>query len=160
MQHIIGLGEYAISNNPLDTIKTFALSTCVGIVLSDPYMRVMSMAHVVMPNSSIDKVESLKTPTRYADTAVDFLLSKMLYSYGCKTNNLKISLYGGIESKYGDYFNIGERNVECIKQILKFKNLGFNYLETGGSYSRTITGFVANGEIEVCKLLLKNKESA
>lgn len=35
MEYVVGIGEYIISANQEDVVKTFALSTCVGIVIYD-----------------------------------------------------------------------------------------------------------------------------
>ena len=43
MEYVIGIGEYIISANQEDVVKTFALSTCVGIVIYDVNKKILAM---------------------------------------------------------------------------------------------------------------------
>lgn len=53
MDSIVGIGEFAISNRPEDTIKTFSLGSCIAVVIYDKIQKVAGMAHIAMPSKSL-----------------------------------------------------------------------------------------------------------
>jgi chemotaxis protein CheD len=145
MQYVIGIGEYAISDNTDDTLKTYALSTCVALTVYSPLKKILGMVHIALPYSSIDKTGL--SPGYYAETAVPLMLERMYLDYGCKKNELVFILYGGARSiSIKDTFNIGNRNVDMIQKILETQNIICNTEETGGLKSRTIEVDVLTGQ--------------
>lgn len=149
MEHVIGIGEYKISSEPADVLKTFSLGTCVGLVVYSNANRVMGMAHVALPNSDINQMDAADSPARYADKAVDLLVDEMKFRYGCKPSDMKVAVIGGFESRMSDQLKIGERNLEMVKHRLKSLGLRYNDNETGGAVSRTVAAAVRSGEIEI-----------
>ena len=150
MEHVVGIGGYSISDNQDDVIKTFALSTCVGLVFYSLRRRVMGMAHVQLPNSRASS--SQDSPSRFADTAADFLLREMMSKSGVTKGEVLTSLFGGVDSRGdSDCFRIGEKNLQAVKAALK--NLGLHYsdVDTGGHESRTLIAHVSTGVVEVIK---------
>ena len=149
MVKIVGIGEYAVSNSENDIIKTYALGSCVGLVVYNPIAKILGMVHIALPNSNIDREKKYITlPGYFADTAVPLIFNKVLGGYGSNVNTYKVSLYGGaysINSK--DVFNIGLNNIEKIQDILISNNVSFNNLNTGGYNSRTIEADVKTGNV-------------
>lgn len=147
MQRVVGIGEMIISNNIEDTIKTFALASCVGIVVYSPLRRVGGMIHVVLPEPPAGK-ESDERVCYYATTGIPLMISKICNDYKCTKEELKISLYGGANSiRSVDIFNVGKRNLHSIRNILRSMNLRFFDIETGKSVSRTIELHIKTGEV-------------
>lgn len=147
MDRIVGMGEYAISNNVNDILKTFALGSCVAITIYSPLNSIAGMAHIVLPSFERSKNSDNKRPCYYANTGVPFLINEMCSLYGCLKNELKIELYGGAKSlRSNDVFKIGQRNVETVKKMLAELNIVYNAKETGGTYSRTIQMDVVTGK--------------
>ena len=74
---VIGVGGLGASNTRGTTIKTYALGSCVAVVLLDPQTRTVGMVHVALPDSTIrpEKVASL--PGYFADTGIPALLQEM-----------------------------------------------------------------------------------
>ncbi len=50
----VGIGEWIVSNDPREAIKTFALGSCVAVVIYDVRLRVGGMIHIALPDASID----------------------------------------------------------------------------------------------------------
>lgn len=150
MVRIIGIGEYAISNDRNDVIKTFALSSCIAMTAYNPNDRILGMVHIALPYSKITQDKIISSPAYYADSAVPLLIHEMCLEYECIKKNLEIRLYGGAESiNKNDIFNIGKRNLEMVKSILKEMDLRECYSDTGGYLSRNIEADVATGAVKV-----------
>lgn len=77
----VGIGEYAIGG-PQDAYRA-TLGSCIGVAMLWPNARRFALAHILLPHR--DKVGQSAPPTRgveghetrYADTAVPFLLEKL-----------------------------------------------------------------------------------
>lgn len=150
MEHIVGIGAFAVSNGPEDVIKTFALATCVGLVYYSMRKRAMAMAHIQLPicraMSGNDK------PSRFADICAEFLLKEMAFKHGVTGRELQISLYGGVESKGGgDMFMIGEKNLAELRRSLGRLGLIYKEVDVGGHESRTLVAHTSTGIVEVIK---------
>ncbi|MDR0671994.1 MAG: chemotaxis protein CheD [Oscillospiraceae bacterium] len=150
MEHIVSIGGWAVSDNPDDMIKTFALSTCVGLVYYNSRRPCMGMAHIQLPVSRALPAGDL--PSRYADLAPGFLLQQMAQRFGVRREELLISLYGGIDAHgHNDYFRIGEKNLSGVREALRRLSLFHSDVDTGGQVSRTLFACVGSGVVEVIK---------
>lgn len=154
MLHILGVGDYHISGDRDDVLRTYALGSCVAVTFYCTKLKILGMAHIVLPDSKIDIEKSRLKPAYFADTALEILLDQFLISYGCKKENLRIELFGGATIGWQDYFDIGQRNIEAIVAILEASGLKYIAVETGGCYSRTVEMDVATGRAKVVRNLL------
>lgn len=149
MEHVVGIGEYAISCCPLDTIKTFALSSCVAVTVYDPINTAAGMVHIALPSPS-NFQSGIMFPHRYATTALPLLLNNMSNILKCSYGNFELKLFGGANSiRNGDVFNIGHKNIEAVIRTLESLNLRCRYADLGGKISRTIEMEVGSGYINV-----------
>ncbi|OOM76138.1 chemoreceptor glutamine deamidase CheD [Clostridium puniceum] len=156
MEYVVGIGEYIISANQKDVVKTFALSTCVGIVIYDVNKKILAMAHVLLPKSINGKEAYSYNSAKYADTAVFNMVRDMKRKYKCNMYDLKASLFGGIDSEVKDYFKVGEKNLAVIKEILNKMNIRYDSANTGGRISRTLIAYTGTGDIEVKTMAIPN----
>ena len=148
MDIVIGIGEYAISDNEQDVLKTFSLGSCVAVTVYSPKKKVLGMVHIALPNSNIDLVASKFKPGHFADTAIPLLLDIFLSKYGCNKYDLIFNMYGGSKStQTNDIFKIGERNIDTVVDILDKNNVTLSKCETGGFMSRTIEAAVISGNV-------------
>lgn len=149
MDHVVGIGGYGISGTQGDIVKTFALSTCVGLVYYSMRKRVLGMSHIQLPNSrAMNRNDQL---SRFADAAPEHLMKEMMGKFGVTKGELLISLYGGIDSRENDCFRIGEKNLAEVKTALKALGLVYSEVDTGGKDSRTLVAHVSTGIVEVIK---------
>ena len=149
MVKIIGIGEYVISSNEEDLIKTYALGSCVGLVVYNPIAKILGMVHIALPDSIINRDnKNIFLPGYFANTAVPLLFNKVLGGYNSNSNACRVSLYGGAYSiNSNDVFKIGISNVEKIQKILIDNNISFDNINTGGYISRTIKADVRTGSV-------------
>jgi chemotaxis protein CheD len=149
MQKIVGIGEMAISNNIEDTIKTFALASCVAVVAYSPVKKIGGMVHLALPKSPRGQ-EGVVKCCYYVLTGMPYFIGKLCRNYGCVKEELIISLYGGADSvKNTDVFNIGRKNLEAVKNVLKEMNMKFDDRETGKKVSRTIELAIGTGKVNI-----------
>lgn len=149
MQRIVGIGEMIISNNIEDTIKTFALASCVGVAVYSSFRKVGGIIHIALPKPT-NSEEGVIRCCYYASTGIPLFINRLCEVYGCLKGELRISLYGGAESiRSNDIFNVGRKNIEASKNILSEMNLKFNDTETGKNVSRTIELDLFTGQVVV-----------
>ncbi|HEY8462789.1 MAG TPA: chemotaxis protein CheD [Bacillota bacterium] len=146
MEIILKIGDYAISNQIDDIIKTYALGSCVAVTIYSERRKVLAMAHIALPDSQINPRKSKSNPTYFADTAIPFLLDKVYFEYGCVKEELTVRLFGGAKpTRKTDTFNVGERNIMAVKKVLTECRLDWIAEEVGGAFGRTVAVAVATG---------------
>ncbi len=137
---IIGIGEWSVGSSVMTSI---GLGSCVGLILHDEEKKIGGLAHVMLPKSSGKPGER---EGKYADTAVVTLLQD-LAAKGSKSSSLKAKLAGGASmfQNFSGNLNIGERNVEALRELLKSKSIPILREDIGGTVGRTITYFPKEG---------------
>src|SRR5450755_4486220 len=115
---VIGVGDVAVSNNPQVTLSTYALGSCVGVVVYDPVMKVGGLLHLMLPDSSISPDKALTQPAMFANTGLP-LLFRSLLGLKAERGRLRLFVCGGASVLSGhDTFKIGERNVRATLDYL------------------------------------------
>jgi len=149
MDLIVGIGEYAVSNNKNDKIITYALASCVAVTAYHPKNKIAGMAHIALPSPNLAG-EDTTGPCYYASTAVPLLINKICQDFACSKDELEINFFGGAKSiRNNDVFTIGEKNINAVKNVLNCLNLKYRATEIGGTYSRTLEMDVATGKIKM-----------
>ena len=144
---VVGIGEYAVSKDPQSIIKTFALGSCVAVIMYDKIRKVGGLLHVALPDSKISNEKSEKLPGYFADTGLPILIDEMKKN-GALLNNTWIKLVGGANVLNTTYnFDIGTRNTLAIKKILWRNNLGAIAEDLGGTIARTCMLHIESGII-------------
>lgn len=148
---VLGVGDWGVSQNQGEVIKTLGLGSCVAVTVFDSVRHLAGMVHVALPDSGLVKDSPMKKPGYCADTGLDILF-KSLAKLGCslKPGLVQVKLVGGaaILDPNGT-FNIGKRNVLAIKKLLWSRGLGPMAEEVGGSISRTVSIDVDSGLIRI-----------
>lgn len=141
---IIGIGEYHVGNCPMSTI---GLGSCIGLVIHDTVRATGGLVHIMLPDSQ----GRTDRPGKYADSAVELLVRELVQK-GCKPTTLVAKIAGGaamFRTTAGS-LNIGERNIEAVKNRLKSRGIPVSAEDVGGSVGRTITYYPCeNGKILV-----------
>lgn len=148
---MIGVGELGASRTPGHVLKTFALGSCVAVVLHDRIRGVVGMVHVALPDSNINPEMSVKRPGYFADTGIPLLLQEMtLLGSPATGRGMVVKIAGGasiMDSK--GTFNIGKRNQLAVKKILWKYGLGAVAEDVGGTFSRTLFVQVPLGTVKL-----------
>lgn len=147
---IVGIGEYAITNEMNEIIVTHALGSCVALVIYCPITKHTALAHIALPYShQRDQQDCFSNkPAYYADVIVPQLVEYFLKRGYCKKNQLQISLIGGAAAlSKNDVFQVGKMNIVMVKSILRHYDMRPQQLDVGGNLSRTV--YVSNGQVTV-----------
>ena len=136
---MIGIGEYRVGSFPMMTI---GLGSCIGLTLFDPNLNLGAMVHIMLPESAGRK----DRPGKYADTAVPLLVNE-LNALGCKNRSVIAKIIGGASmfEYFGTNLNIGERNAEKVRVLLKECHIQLAAEDIGGKFGRSVTFLPANG---------------
>jgi len=146
---VLGIGDFGVSKTVGAIVKTYALGSCVAIVLLDPRTRTVGMIHIALPDSKINPSKVRERPGYFADTGIPRLLEKMVSVSGnSNTRSLVVKIAGGASiMDPNDTFNIGKRNVLAAKKILWAHGMGPVAEDVGANYSRTVAVPVDSGEM-------------
>ncbi len=145
----VGIAELKVAGQPARLI-TMGLGSCVGLTLYDPLTKIGGLLHIMLPDSSL--FSEVTKPAKFADLGIPLLL-KEIKRQGGRVNNLQAKLAGGAQMFSGanDKFmlNIGERNIDSTRFILR--RLGIRVLaeEVGGGRGRTMILDTASGRVYI-----------
>lgn len=141
---MIGIGEYRVGSFPMMTI---GLGSCIGLTIYDESLKIGAMVHIMLPDSAGRK----DRPGKYADTAIPLLL-KELTALGSRPRSLIAKMAGGacMFEYFGTNLNIGERNAERVRSVLKENNIPLVKEDVGGKVGRSVTFIPSNnGKITI-----------
>ena len=144
----VGIADLNVVRSP-DVLATYALGSCVGICLYDAELKVAGLAHIMLPWSSESSAPS-DNMRRYADTGITELIQKMCNT-GAKKYRLTAKIAGGAQmfNTNSSTFNIGERNVDAVKKVLKTYNVPIIAEQTGANFGRTVFFHADDGIMEI-----------
>jgi len=143
---IIGIGEYRVGSMSMASI---GLGSCVGLILHDRQTGTGALVHIMLPSSQ----GKTDRPGKYADTAIEVLLNELTRS-GSSQANLIAKIAGGsaMFKTFSGNLNIGERNVEVIRKLLKDNSIPLKGEDVGGCVGRTIFYYPKeNGKLVIKK---------
>ena len=119
----VGMADLNVCKAP-DGLTTLGLGSCIGLTLYDPVTKIGGMVHYMLPDST--KVSNNSNKAKFADTGIEELLKKVIAAGASKTR-LVAKIAGGAKmfevSGLSDVGNIGARNAEAAKKILKEKGI-------------------------------------
>ncbi len=136
---VVGISDLNIAQKG-DLLVTYALGSCVGICLYDPVTKTAGLSHIMLPTIA-DFSSSNTVREKFADTAIEILLQKML-NMGAQKLRIRAKIAGGAQM-FSNISNmslagIGERNVIAVKQELLRLRIPIVAEDTGRDYGRTV----------------------
>ncbi len=145
----VGMADLAVAKSPHKLI-TLGLGSCIGIVLYDSVYKIGGLAHIMLPSSK--EIRNNSNKAKFADTAIDILIDKML-SLGAKKNNIRAKIAGGSQmfsfNSKSDVLKIGERNANASRKKLSECRIPIICEDCGGNYGRTIELNTKDGSLLV-----------
>ena len=144
---MVGLAEMAVSNNPSAILTTYALGSCIGVVIYDPVVRVGGLLHAMLPDSTIAPAKAQAQPGMFVNTGMPALL-RATCQMRADRQRLRIFLVVGARIMDDqNLFNIGGRNVAALAEWLRRENLHLNAEQVGGQVNRTVGLSIETGRI-------------
>lgn len=147
---VVGVGDCQLSADPAAMLVTYALGSCIAVVIWDPAAQVGGLLHFMLPEAGQTRGgEAAAQPYRYADTGTP-LLFRAAYRMGADKRRLVVRLAGGAAVvNDGGLFNIGKRNYAAVRRILWQAGVMIHGEDVGGAVSRTVRMEVGTGKLTV-----------
>jgi len=137
---VLGIGGIGATNTMGSSLKTYALGSCIAVVILDPQTRTVGMVHVALPDSSIKPEKVATLPGYFVDTGIPALFEQMRRCGTKGPKGLIVKLAGGAQiMDQNNTFNIGKRNALAAKKILWGFGLAPVAEDLGDNFSRTVT---------------------
>jgi chemotaxis protein CheD len=144
---VVGIGDCLVSDDPGAILVTYALGSCIAVVIHDPVSMVGGLLHFMLPESSLDQNKAQERPCMFADTGIP-LLFHSAYRLGAVKSRLEVAVLGGAQLiDSGESFNIGKRNHLALRKIFWKAGVLVHHEDVGGSLSRTVRLEVASGRV-------------
>ncbi len=142
---IVGIADMKIAKKEGQLI-TYALGSCIGVCLYDPEIKLAALLHIMLPLN----MEAGKTnPLKYADTGIKETLRGMELR-GAVRSRIVAKIAGGAcifsTLQKGTFGNIGQRNIESVRMILKMQNIKLLWEDVGGNIARSVFFDAATGK--------------
>ena len=145
----VGMADLNTCKSP-DVITTLGLGSCIGLTLYDPVTKIGGMVHYMLPDST--QVRNHENIAKFADTGIEELLKRVIAA-GANKTRLVAKIAGGAKmfetTGVSSIGNIGARNAEAAKQILKQKGIRLVAEDTGLNYGRTVELHCETGEFHI-----------
>lgn len=152
VDQVVGMADLKVSASPSDRIITYALGSCLGVVIYDASAGVGGMLHVMMPESEIDPRKAEMNPYMFVDTGIPQLF-RQCYALGAKKERIEVRVAGGAYQggdENSDRFQIGKRNFIALRKLLWKNGVMIKASDVGGiQRSRTMALAMGTGEVTV-----------
>lgn len=149
MKLIVGISDMKVSNNPEDTLITYSLGSCIGVVVWDPVAKVGGLLHYMLPDASLDRQKAQQNPCMFADSGIPYLF-KETYKYGAAKSRLVVKAVGGAQiMDPSGVFNIGKRNYMIMRKIFWKNKVMITKEDIGGTVNRTVSLDIDSGVIRL-----------
>ena len=141
----VGMADLNIAKAP-DSLTTLGLGSCIGLTLYDPVTKVGGLVHYMLPDST--KLKNNSNIAKFGDTGIRELYNKMIAN-GASPSRMVAKIAGGAKmfevSGLSNVGNVGERNAEEAKIMLKELKIRLIAEDTGLNYGRTVVLDCENG---------------
>jgi chemotaxis protein CheD len=145
----VDISDIKVSGDPDDLIVTYALGSCIAVMVHDPVRRAAGMIHYMLPLSETSPEKARARPAMFADTGIP-LLFQTLYALGCSKDDLVVKVAGG-GALYDDkgLFSIGKRNYTVLRKMFWRSGVIIHAEDVGGARSRTARLHVGSGRCTI-----------
>ena len=145
----VEISDFKISAEPEDVLVTYALGSCIAVMVHDPVRKAAGMIHYMLPLSETSLEKAKVRPAMFADTGIP-LLFQSLYALGAKKRDLVVKVAGG-GALYDDkgLFSIGKRNYTVMRKMFWKAGVIVTAEDVGGAKSRTARLHVDSGRCTV-----------
>jgi len=154
----VGIAEYKTAVQPAKLI-TLGLGSCVGIGLYDPLLKIGGLLHIMLPDST--QFTNVNKPAKFADLGIPLMI-RDLKRQGVNQHRIQAKLVGGAQMFSGlgtkMIMNIGQRNIDATKKLLRELGISILAEELGGNRGRTMIMDISTGSVTVRTLGNQLKE--
>lgn len=142
----VGMADLKVAKAP-DSLTTLGLGSCIGLTLFDPVVKVGGMVHYMLPDST--KLKNNSNIAKFGDTGIKELY-RLMIAEGASPRRMVAKIAGGAKmfevSGLSEVGNVGERNTQEAKLMLKELKIPLVAEDTGLNYGRTVELSCETGE--------------
>lgn len=125
------------------------LGSCIGVALYERRLKLIGLAHIVMPNS-MGRTDVLG---KYADTAIPETIRQLLKVANTQRLELSAKIAGGANMfanvSTASSNTMGEQNREAVESVLKKWNIPITARHLGGMSGRRMVVHVPTGLVQI-----------
>jgi chemotaxis protein CheD len=145
----IDISDLKVSADPEVLLVTYALGSCIAVMVHDPVRPAAGMIHYMLPLSATSPEKAKARPAMFADTGIPLLFQSM-YALGCRKGDLVVKVAGG-GALYDDkgLFSIGKRNYTIMRKMFWKSGVIICAEDVGGARSRTARLHVGTGRCTI-----------
>ena len=133
-----------------DVLTTLGLGSCIGLTFYDPTSKIGGLVHYMLPDST--KLKNNSNIAKFGDTGISESYNQVI-AMGASKYRLVAKIAGGAKmfevSGLSGIGNVGDRNAEAAKKILKELGVKLIAEDTGLNYGRTVELHCDTGEFYV-----------
>lgn len=143
----VGIADIKVGKSP-EILRT-TLGSCIGIVFYNPDKKIGAISHIMLAKDPTGR-DLDKNPMKYGETALPMLVKKMeendspMGSFSARIFG-GASMFKGINSNFLQ--NIGEQNIQIVREFLKEKNIPILVEDVAGHDGRTISLYLDDGRV-------------
>ena len=143
-------GEYFVTQR--DLVIVTVLGSCVSVCLRDHVSGIGGMNHFMLPGNNDGGISPISASARYGVYAMELLINHLL-KLGARRNCFEAKVFGGGSVLRGmTANNIGDRNVEFVRDYLHTEHIPVVAEDLLDIYPRKVYYFPATGRVMVQKL--------
>lgn len=144
---VVGIADFAVSNNQNIVLTTYSLGSCLGIAVYDPIAKAGGLLHIMLPDSSISPEKAVVQPAMFVDTGIPALF-RAAYELKADKHRMLIYVAGGAQIMDDKgYFNIGKRNYDALISLFGRHGLRIEAEQVGGMVNRTMSLNLETGHV-------------
>jgi chemotaxis protein CheD len=142
-------GDYYVTRE--DEVLDTVLGSCVSACIRNPRLQIGGMNHFMLPRPSGTGNDTWGAiagrATRYGSASMEQLINRILNVGGSRAD-LEVKIFGGgrVLSGLGD---IGDNNVQFVRDFLKQEGLKVSSEDVGDAYPRHVQYFPLTGRVRV-----------
>ncbi len=137
-QYIVGISDLNVVQATEGVIVTHSLGSCLGVSVYDREAKVGGLLHSLLPDSSNSQQRAIEKPGMFVDTGLKRLFDLVVRLGGDPQRLIiKIAGAGNFLDKQG-HFQIGKKNYEMVRAIVKEMRLTIHGDDCGGTKPRSL----------------------
>lgn len=145
----VDIADFKISRDIDAVLVTYALGSCIAVLVYDPVHKVGGMIHYMLPLAATAPEKAKAKPAMFAETGIPLLFQAM-YAQGCNKEDLVVKVVGGATLLVvTDIFAIGKRNHLMLREMLSKAGVPIAAEDVGGTVFRTARLHIATGRVTI-----------
>jgi len=144
----IRLGQIVFTKSP-ESYNLLGIGTCLVVFLYDLERKNFIMSHCLLPSVDDYVDHTISLPGKFVDISIRMMVDK-LSEKGSSKKDIRAKIVGGGQI-YEDSLQVGQRNIEMGKSVLKSLEIPIVAEDVGGREGRSIQAFGSDGSIQIKK---------